>query len=180
MKTIPFLLEQYHLIYILTLSSLAWTCVTHWILFHASKHIPSKWSLSHDVSTSLQRQVWLWCAGYCEYNGVHYSQDDTWDDGCDYTCVCEDAQNGRYQCTEKSVHAVLHRRQLYSITMDCSVLSWIRTVSVAGEFGSSWWILWDVCWISPERARTLGGPYSSPASLQWESACCPNRYCDLG
>lgn len=91
---------------------------------------------------------------------MHYSQDDTWDDGCDYTCVCEDAQNGRYQCTEKSVHAVvLHCRQLYSIMMDCSVLSRIRTVSVlvnlvaAGEFCG----MFDGT--SPGRAGTLGGPH---------------------
>eukprot|EP00916_Digyalum_oweni_P007206 GHVL01012180.1.p1 GENE.GHVL01012180.1~~GHVL01012180.1.p1 ORF type:complete len:402 (-),score=23.95 GHVL01012180.1:145-1350(-) len=39
--------------------------------------------------------------GYCEYNGIQYSQDDIWEDGCDYTCVCQDAQNGVYKCTEK-------------------------------------------------------------------------------
>ena len=167
--------KQKHLIYILTFSSLAWTWVTDWILFHALKHIPCKWSLTCDVSTSLQRQVWLWCAGYCEYNGVHYSQDDTWDDGCDYTCVCEDAQNGRYQCTEKSVHVILHRTQLYSIRMDCSVLSWIRTVLVnlvvAGEFGGIWWILWDVWWNFTGEGKDTWGSTFSPASCQWESTC---------
>ncbi|KAL8616408.1 hypothetical protein ACOMHN_032262 [Nucella lapillus] len=38
--------------------------------------------------------------GYCEYNNVRYSQDDTWQNGCEYTCVCDDAQMGHYTCTQ--------------------------------------------------------------------------------
>ena len=28
---------------------------------------------------------------------------DKWDDGCQFTCECLDAANGRYRCDEKSV-----------------------------------------------------------------------------
>ncbi|KAK3591361.1 hypothetical protein CHS0354_040323 [Potamilus streckersoni] len=38
---------------------------------------------------------------YCEYKGGRYSQGQTWDDGCDFTCTCQDAMNGKYECTEK-------------------------------------------------------------------------------
>ena len=39
--------------------------------------------------------------GYCEYNGQHYQQGETWEDGCQYNCVCEDTTTGKYKCTEK-------------------------------------------------------------------------------
>ncbi|XP_067652673.1 mucin-2-like [Haliotis asinina] len=37
----------------------------------------------------------------CVYNGKTYKQGETWNDGCTYTCVCIDADSGKYQCTEK-------------------------------------------------------------------------------
>ncbi|KAK3581064.1 hypothetical protein CHS0354_033850 [Potamilus streckersoni] len=37
----------------------------------------------------------------CVYNGKMYSQGQTWEDGCKYTCVCEDSSTGLYRCTEK-------------------------------------------------------------------------------
>ncbi|XP_025115701.1 uncharacterized protein LOC112577005 [Pomacea canaliculata] len=39
--------------------------------------------------------------GYCLYNGVHYSQDQRWQDGCQYNCVCTDASIGHYSCTKR-------------------------------------------------------------------------------
>jgi hypothetical protein len=38
---------------------------------------------------------------FCEYKGVRYTQNQTWEDGCDYNCKCVDAVMGRYECTEK-------------------------------------------------------------------------------
>lgn len=38
---------------------------------------------------------------YCEYKGVQYNQGQTWDDGCDFTCECVDANIGQYKCLEK-------------------------------------------------------------------------------
>ncbi|XP_076470008.1 uncharacterized protein LOC143300296 [Babylonia areolata] len=39
--------------------------------------------------------------GYCEYNGQRYQQGETWEDGCQYNCVCEDVTTGKYKCNEK-------------------------------------------------------------------------------
>lgn len=44
--------------------------------------------------------VGVWLSGYCEYKGVHYTQGVSWQDGCDLTCVCTDAESGLYRCTE--------------------------------------------------------------------------------
>lgn len=34
---------------------------------------------------------WYALTGYCDYKGQHYQGGARWDDGCAYTCVCEDA-----------------------------------------------------------------------------------------
>ncbi|WAR12448.1 SAS-like protein [Mya arenaria] len=39
--------------------------------------------------------------GFCTYKGRQYQGGATWDDGCDYTCLCEDASSGRYSCTDR-------------------------------------------------------------------------------
>ena len=103
-------------------------------------------SLSRKALTALCQQSWLLCAGFCEYNGVHYSQDDTWEDGCDYTCVCEDAQNGVYKCTEKSVCTYLSCWQ-YRILMYCCIGS--MQFIPASEF------LWDIWSNLTCRAKSL-------------------------
>ncbi|WAR11991.1 CO6A5-like protein, partial [Mya arenaria] len=38
--------------------------------------------------------------GYCTYNGQKYTQGQTWEDGCNFNCICDDASRGHYQCTE--------------------------------------------------------------------------------
>ncbi|KAK7115067.1 hypothetical protein V1264_001009 [Littorina saxatilis] len=40
-------------------------------------------------------------ARVCVYRGTDYQQGQQWDDGCSYTCVCEDASTGHYRCTER-------------------------------------------------------------------------------
>ncbi|CAG2239319.1 unnamed protein product [Mytilus edulis] len=37
----------------------------------------------------------------CNYGGKEYRQDETWSDGCQFSCVCNDAKAGQYQCKEK-------------------------------------------------------------------------------
>ncbi|CAC5392772.1 unnamed protein product [Mytilus coruscus] len=37
----------------------------------------------------------------CYYKGKMYQQDEHFDDGCLYKCVCEDTSTGRYVCREK-------------------------------------------------------------------------------
>ncbi|KAL8559721.1 hypothetical protein ACOMHN_002254 [Nucella lapillus] len=42
--------------------------------------------------------------GYCTYKGQTHKQDDRWEDGCLFNCVCDDASRGHYTCVEKCVH----------------------------------------------------------------------------
>ncbi|KAK3591357.1 hypothetical protein CHS0354_040318 [Potamilus streckersoni] len=37
----------------------------------------------------------------CLYKGVLYNQGMRWNDGCDYSCICEDESTGRFRCTAK-------------------------------------------------------------------------------
>ncbi|XP_076111950.1 BMP-binding endothelial regulator protein-like isoform X2 [Mytilus galloprovincialis] len=37
----------------------------------------------------------------CNYGGKEYKQDETWSDGCQFSCVCNDGKAGQYQCKEK-------------------------------------------------------------------------------
>ncbi|XP_053376973.1 uncharacterized protein LOC123528762 [Mercenaria mercenaria] len=38
---------------------------------------------------------------YCVYKQVQYNQGQTWNDGCDYTCRCDDAVKGLYTCSQR-------------------------------------------------------------------------------
>ncbi|KAL5022346.1 hypothetical protein ScPMuIL_001501 [Solemya velum] len=38
---------------------------------------------------------------FCEYKGARYTQGQRWDDGCEYSCQCDDVSTGHYVCTEK-------------------------------------------------------------------------------
>ncbi|XP_041376878.1 uncharacterized protein LOC121389349 [Gigantopelta aegis] len=38
---------------------------------------------------------------YCVYKGVKYTQGQTWQDGCNLDCRCEDSQNGLYTCDNR-------------------------------------------------------------------------------
>ena len=49
----------------------------------------------------LYLELYIFCAGYCEYKGSKYAKGQTWDDGCSYTCTCIDDMSGRWQCDEK-------------------------------------------------------------------------------
>lgn len=35
------------------------------------------------------------------YNGVPFKQGQTWDDGCDLKCVCENGKTGFYRCSDR-------------------------------------------------------------------------------
>ncbi|KAH3775135.1 hypothetical protein DPMN_176532, partial [Dreissena polymorpha] len=37
----------------------------------------------------------------CLYKGTYYAAGRRWDDGCDFTCTCEDPSQGLYKCTPK-------------------------------------------------------------------------------
>ncbi|KAK3798993.1 hypothetical protein RRG08_050229 [Elysia crispata] len=40
-------------------------------------------------------------AGVCLYQGKSYEQGETWHDGCEKTCVCDDAESGYIRCEDR-------------------------------------------------------------------------------
>lgn len=40
---------------------------------------------------------------FCVYKGIPYSHGQTWNDGCDKTCRCEDVVTGQVNCDERCV-----------------------------------------------------------------------------
>lgn len=49
--------------------------------------------------------IWpMWIiTGFCSYKGVYYTQGQTWSDGCDRNCRCEEPSKGLITCTNKWV-----------------------------------------------------------------------------
>ena len=45
--------------------------------------------------------LYSYCLDYCLYRGVKYYQGQTWDDGCDKRCRCDDATKGYYTCDDR-------------------------------------------------------------------------------
>jgi len=39
--------------------------------------------------------------GQCAYKGKTYATGETWMDGCDYECICEDGDTGKYTCNNR-------------------------------------------------------------------------------
>ncbi|XP_053375394.1 uncharacterized protein MAL13P1.304-like [Mercenaria mercenaria] len=39
--------------------------------------------------------------GVCRYRGINFTQDEQWFDGCNFTCVCENASRGLYKCRSR-------------------------------------------------------------------------------
>ena len=48
--------------------------------------------------------------GYCVYKGVFYTQGQTWNDGCDKTCQCDDVSTGYYSCHPRYVSVMLQSK----------------------------------------------------------------------
>jgi hypothetical protein len=40
----------------------------------------------------------------CVYNGALFKEGESWADGCDLTCTCEDAEKGYYRCNDRYGH----------------------------------------------------------------------------
>jgi len=59
------------------------------------------WSLKHVFCLCISE--------VCEFKGEQYSQGQQWFDGCDYKCVCDDAESGYYTCSQR-----YHSLYLYS------------------------------------------------------------------
>ena len=64
------------------------------------------WHLIHKNS-SYKTTIVIFLA-QCMYNGVPFTQGQTWNDGCDLTCSCENATTGYYRCSTRYVCGFLN------------------------------------------------------------------------
>ncbi|OPL32920.1 hypothetical protein AM593_08766, partial [Mytilus galloprovincialis] len=57
----------------------------------------------------------------CIYKGHVYQQNQRWEDGCDFTCVCTDSTNGQYRCSSKcpTYNALPSQCRMYDVPGDC-------------------------------------------------------------
>ena len=55
------------------------------------------------------------------YNGVSFTQGQTWNDGCDLQCVCEDDTEGYYRCNERFVSLLLSIMRMFSIQKEFKI-----------------------------------------------------------
>lgn len=43
----------------------------------------------------------MYITDICVMNGKAYTQGQTWYDGCDQVCVCDDGSTGHYTCNQR-------------------------------------------------------------------------------
>ena len=53
------------------------------------------------LNIQILQDIYLAVSDVCVYKGVAYKQGQQWDDGCEKTCVCENAAFGYYRCDNK-------------------------------------------------------------------------------
>lgn len=66
-------------------------------MFHV--HISIIFCVNEVLQFNLYNKPFL--IEYCEYKGVQYNQGQTWQDGCDYTCRCDNVEKGLYTCNQR-------------------------------------------------------------------------------
>ncbi|XP_076111945.1 uncharacterized protein LOC143080130 isoform X2 [Mytilus galloprovincialis] len=64
-------------------------------------NLPPNWQLVKSPGECCPHVVIGVGEPVCNYGGKEYRQDETWSDGCQFSCVCNDAKAGQYQCKEK-------------------------------------------------------------------------------
>ena len=55
----------------------------------------------------------------CVYKNVQYNQGETWEDGCQYKCRCDDADKGLYVCSER--YSSLLKSTVYSLLSQINI-----------------------------------------------------------
>ena len=82
-----------------------WFCLLHyrplcvWLRFLLTVEFAQ--SMSYTIVSQYKLTLQLCSFPGCDYQGNTYTQDETWQDGCDFDCVCEDASAGAYTCTDQ-------------------------------------------------------------------------------
>lgn len=76
------------------------------ILTTAIRNIFYVWNciLSTNLPKFCSSDSISWISDNCFYKNRTYGQGETWRDGCDYDCRCEDSTRGYYRCTSVSVY----------------------------------------------------------------------------
>lgn len=59
-----------------------------------SLHFPMELQCTVSLNLSLSLTV-------CIYKGRQYQQSQSWSDGCDFDCRCDDASTGQFSCTPR-------------------------------------------------------------------------------
>lgn len=58
-----------------------------------------------DILISMPTVILVWnLTGQCMYNGVPFNEGQTWNDGCDLKCSCENGTTGYYRCSDRLVN----------------------------------------------------------------------------
>lgn len=70
--------------------------------------------------------MWI-ITGFCSYKGVYYTQGQTWSDGCDRNCRCEEPSKGLITCTNKWVFYGVWLKIMSSIHYNSSKIIKKRT-----------------------------------------------------
>ncbi|KAH3867360.1 uncharacterized protein LOC127867513 [Dreissena polymorpha] len=62
--------------------------------------IPSTHGIATTSHTNVVATTFPYNLQGCHYKGKVYHQGQTWDEGCDFRCTCEDERTGRYVCQD--------------------------------------------------------------------------------
>ena len=71
-------------------------------------------------------------AAVCVYKGVSFKQGESWKDGCDLVCICENGTTGFYRCDDRLVPlslsyiAKITIDRIYCTSLKCLIRSQIK------------------------------------------------------
>ncbi|KAJ8302983.1 hypothetical protein KUTeg_019379 [Tegillarca granosa] len=120
----------------------------------------------------------------CVYKGVTYAQGQRWDDGCTYSCECQDASRGLYQCRSKcpTYTAIPSVCRLLDVPGDCCKVmscdnSQIPTTQNPNPYTTSKPIVDQSCYDSINNCKRYGSNFCHNSTYTaWAQQNC-NRYC---
>lgn len=69
---------------------------------YGSRILLKCWNISWQMSLVLLRTTLEYFSlDVCVYKGVSHKQGETWYDGCEFECMCENAKYGYYRCNKR-------------------------------------------------------------------------------
>lgn len=115
-----------------------WTFYSAFAFYDSNKQHPAQRVQNFKPATDLNWRCKLrsFCIVDCVYNGALFKEGESWADGCDLTCTCEDAEKGYYRCNDRCVQVLIH----YSVLL--IKLSLLRSIfAMRWTFLKSVWFL---------------------------------------